>query len=494
MLFPFLTILYLKWGINVEEKIQPLLQKFGNSSDFILRTMQIHGHQTLLLFNEVLCSSDSIHRFVLERVDDAIDQKLKSTSLFSFFLNSFPGHNVKPMQTEEEMITSLMNGYCIFFLDTGEAIGVEARAILDRGIPEASNEQAIQGPKDAFVELYNKNLGLIRRRIKSPSLWVKDFVVGTKTKTKIGLLYMADIVDFDFVTKIAKKIENIDIDGIIDSGYLKEFLSPKDAKLFPVILLTERPDLVSMSLLEGKVAIIVDNSPYVLILPCFFVDFFHTSDDYYQKDIHVSFIRIIRFLSFFIAIFIPAFYIASTTHNQDLLSLDLLINFTAQRESVPFPALIEALLMSITFEILRESDARIPSSMGTAVSILGGLVLGDAAVSAGIVSPIMIIVIAISAISGLLFASQEMISAIRVWRFLLLFLATILGMYGIFLGGIFLLSKLCSIDSFGKPYLSPLAPFLQSEQEDAIIKWQKKGIKRRNPLLSRKNRIRGKIQ
>jgi len=228
-------------------------------------------------------------------------------------------------------------------------------------------------------------------------------------------------------------------------------------------------------------------------MPCFFIDLFHNPDDYYQKAISISFIRIIRVLAFLIAIFIPAYYIAITTHNHDSVTTDLLLNFLSQRSTVPYPALVEAFIMTISFEILRESDMRMASTMGTAVSILGGLVLGDAAVSAGIISPIMIIVVAISAISGLVFTSIELTSAIRFWRIILMILAASLGIYGIFLGLILLVTKLASITSFDKPYLAPFAPFVRVEQMDAILKINNQGkTKKRNPLLTTKNKIRGR--
>ena len=252
---------------------------------------------------------------------------------------------------------------------------------------------------------------------------------------------------------------------------------------------TERCDLVSQALLEGKVCILVDNSCYVLVLPTFFVDYFHTSDDYYQKSVNISFIRIIRFLGFIISVFLPAYYIAATTINHDAIPISLLINFTSQRQLVPFPALIEALLMSISFEILRESDIR-SSTSSTAVSILGGLVLGDAAVAAGIVSPIMIIVIAISAISGLLFTSIEMISAIRWWRYILMFLGATLGMYGLFIGMILLILSLEKINNYNVSYLYPFSPISLYELKDSLIKLHSK-TKKRNKLLSR-NLVRGR--
>ena len=210
---------------------------------------------------------------------------------------------------------------------------------------------------------------------------------------------MSTIVNMSLVNDVYNKIKDIDIDGIIDSGYIKNIIN-SETLVFPTVITTERPDLVSMALLEGKVVLLVDNSPYAIIMPAFLIDFFHTPDDYYQKNFNISFIRIIRLIAFIVSIFLPAYYIAITTHNQDSLSLSLLLNFIEQRQNVPFPSLVEALLMTISFEVLRESDMRSSSTIGSAVSILGGLILGDALVSAGIISPIMIIIVAISIISG----------------------------------------------------------------------------------------------
>ena len=299
---------------------------------------------------------------------------------------------------------------------------------------------------------------------------------------------MNNIVDYSLVKSIKNSIKKIDIDGIIDSNYISERIIKKDS-LFPVLNSTERPDLASQALLEGKIILIIDNSPYVLIIPAFFSDFFHTPDDYYEKNINVSFIRIIRLIAFIISIFLPAFYISVTTHNPDSIPINILINFIYQRMNVPFPAFMEAIIMILSFEILRESDTRIPSKMGTSVSILGGLVLGDAAVSAGIISPIMIIIIAISAISGLVFTNIEMIYSIRYFRIISLLLATFFGLYGVFISLILLITKLCSIDSFGYPYMSPFSPIVKDQLKDSIIKT--KNIKR-NPLLSQKNIIREK--
>lgn len=475
----------------MEKVVEKIKQAVGQSDDFVFKKIQIGTKLCYLIFDEVLTSTDMINDFILKNISRILDQEIDE-DIKDYLLQYLPDNNIKEVEDFSSLLSFLLNGFTILLLPDNKALAIETKANLQRGIGEATNEISIRGPKDAFVENFNTNLGLIRRRIKSEHLWMKQKEIGKLSKTKIGILYMENIIEEEVLKAIEEKLDQIDIDGIIDSGYLKDQLEEDPNHLFPTVLTTERPDRVSMALLEGKIAILVDTSPYVLIIPSFFIDFFHTTDDYYQKPINITFIRIVRLLAFFIAILTPAYYIAVTTHNHDAIPLSLIINFTMQRESVPFPALIEALAMSVTFEILRESDTRMPSSMGTAVSILGGLVLGDAAVSAGIISPIMIIVIAISAISGLVFSSIELISAVRWWRIIMMLIATFFGIYGIFLGSIFLISKLASTSSFGKPYLAPFSPIILSEQKDAVLRLKNKGIKKRNPLLTKKNRIRGR--
>ena len=462
---------------------------FGSSTDLIIRPFIIDNREITLVMSEVLGSSSYVNDFILRRI---LTIKFQSDDIGSELLNFIPTNNGKILNKLSDMTDYICMGFALILFSDNEsekAIAIEARATIDRGIPIVNNEASITGSKDAFNENFNTNIGLIRRRIRTSDLYVDGMFIGKSSKTKIGILYMNNIVIKENVDNIKNKLSKINVDGILDTGNLKSYLDSKTNFFFPTITSTERPDKVAQALLEGKIAIVSDNSPFVLITPTFFVDYLHTSDDYYEKAINTSFIRIIRFLAFLIAIFTPAIYIALTTHNQDILPLSLFLNFMEQRDTVPFSALIEAIFMSISFEILRESDIRKPASMGTSVSILGGLILGDAAVSAGIISPIMIIVISISAISGLAFSSVEMIYALRWWRFIMLFLAMFFGLFGIFVGFIILLASLVTTSSENLPYLAPFSPFIKEEIKDTIIKGSHKRIRFRNPLLT-KNKIR----
>ena len=464
---------------------------FGSSTDLIIRPFIIDNREITLVMSEVLGSSSYVNDFILRRL---LTIKFQSDDIGSELLNFIPTNNGKILNKLSDMTDYICMGFALILFSDNEsekAIAIEARATVDRGIPIVNNEASITGSKDAFNENFNTNVGLIRRRIRDCNLYVDGMFVGKSSKTKIGILYMNNIAIKKNVDNIKNKLKKINVDGILDTGNLKSYLDSKTNFFFPTITSTERPDKVAQALLEGKIAIVSDNSPFVLITPTFFVDYLHTSDDYYEKAINTSFIRIVRFLALFIAIFTPALYIALTTHNQDILPLSLFLNFMEQRDTVPFSALIEAIFMSISFEILRESDIRKPASMGTSVSILGGLILGDAAVSAGIISPIMIIVISISAISGLAFSSVEMIYALRWWRFIMLFLAMFFGLFGIFVGFIILLASLVTTSSESLPYLAPFSPFIKEEIKDTIVKGNHKKTRFRNPLLT-KNRIREK--
>lgn len=455
--------------------ITRLKEKLGPSKDYIYKRIIVQHQEIYIVFSEVLCSGSDINEYILESITHYSKKEIKNLS------NYLPNNNIK--EIKEDDIPNLINNGFVIIITKNSIYASEIRQALERGVTTIESELSITGPKDSFSENFNTNLGLIRKRIKSTNLWWEEEEIGVSSKTKVGILYMKDIVEDSLVQQVKERLKNINIDGIIDSSYLKDSLENTN-NLFPTVSVSERPDKASMALLEGKVVILVDMTSYCLIAPNFFIDFFHTVDDYYQKSFNTTFTRIIRMFAFFIAIFIPAYYIAVTTYNQDSIFLSLLLLLKAQRAAVPFPATIEALFMIISFEILRESDLRMSSTTGSAISILGGLILGDAAVSAGIMSPIMIIVIALSSIAGFVFTSIELINAVRVYRIILLILASMLGIYGIYLGAVYLLFRLITLTSFDKPYLAPFSPFIKKEQKDAIIKYENKGVKSRNPLLT----------
>lgn len=461
-----------------------LIKMCGESFDIVSREITIGQKKVSYIYSETLSSSDSVTDFLLKPISNILllNNGNERSNFEELIKNSITGASCKKVNNLDDAVKEIFNGHTVLVIDDSYMLAIETKATLDRGITEAEVENSIAGPKDAFGENLNKNVGLIRKRIRNHNLIVKTLFLGNESNTKIAISYMDNIADKSLVNKVLERAKKIKNDIIIDGGYVTEEFSR--VSFLPEVNQTERPDLASFALLEGKVCLLVDNSPTVLIIPTFFIDFFHTADDYYQKNINTTFIRILRFIAFFIAIFLPGYYISITTYNPTSIPTALLMKLISQHTSVPFPAFFEILIMIIAFEILRESDIRIPNKVGSSTSILGGLILGDAAVSAGIISPIMIIVVAISSISSLIFPYNSMINLIRYYRYFILILAILFGLYGIFIGFALLIINISSITSFGYPYTYPFVPFIKNDIKDSLIKAD--GKKLRNPLISKK--------
>ena len=469
----------------------------GQSPDITTRIINIHKKRVGYIFLQSVSSDDKISNFLVRSL--TLDYQFNTTNLFTKIFNSLQNSisnsNLKVIDSKEDLFYYLSSGFTIILTDDSEQfIVVETRLKLDRGIVESSTETVIRGPKDSFTENHLINMGLIRKRIKDANLWFDELKIGKRTKTKVNIVYLKDVVNLEKVEKIKKKLDTIDIDGILDSGYLREFITGKKAFLFPKLLSTERPDLVCSGLLEGKIVILVENSPFALIIPTVFVDFLHSPEDNYQMPLNVTLSRLIRFFSFFLTIITPAFYIAMMTYDIRLIPSQLLISLAAQRQGVPFPTAIEVILLLTVFEVLRESDLRSPSKMGASISIVGALVLGDAAVSAGIVSPIAVIIVAITSVSGLVFSDMDMVNSIRIWRIIFLIFASFLGFIGIVAAGIILITKLASIETLGTPYLAPLSPFNLKDQIYGIFKASRPNSIKRPRFLHAKNQRRENIK
>ena len=473
---------------TLEHKFKQIKDIFGNSTDIKTRIITIGDKQLGYVFLDSVCSGDKISDFLMKSTF-----RFSSENLYQELLNKLANNNILKLKTLQEVIDILPNGFtCVLSSDSKEWIAVETKGMIDRGVNEASGEAIIRGPKDSFTENYMINLGLIRKRIKDPNLWISELLLGRRTQTKIAITYLRDVVPKKRIQKIEKRLREITIDGILDSGYIREYLVENKHTVFPQMVSTERPDLACQALLEGKIIIMVENSPIVLICPGVFIDFFHSPEDFYQKNWNVNFARIIRFFSFLITLLLPAFYVAITTFNPEMIPDELLFSIVKQRSNVPFPTFFEVLILMLAFEILRETDIRMPQTMGTAISVVGGLILGDAAVSAGIVSPISIIVIAMTSICGLLFSDVDMINGLRVWRFLFLISGSILGVIGIVIMGLLFITNLCSTRFLGIPYMTTIAPFNLEDSKDSIIKVPTPKITKRPTFLTKRNRYRQK--
>lgn len=417
----------------------------NNNPDLKIRKLIINNKNINIIYFETLCNSSDINDFILRPI---INDKLDSIKKIK---DKLPSSNIVLVKDEKELLFCLYSGFTIISIDN-EYISFETKYSLDSGINEATNEKVIKGPKDAFTENYQNNIGLIRKRIRSNKLVIKEYIIGSISKSKVSFIYLEDKCDKELVLNIDTKLKNMNIEYVLNSNYIIDNLE-ETKTLFPTNIMTERPDLVSFCILEGRCSFIVENSPQAVIIPAFFTDYMKTVDDYYQNNINVILTRIIRIISFIIAIITPGLYIALTTFNQETLPTSVLINFSMQREGVPFPSFIEALLLWLSFEILREADTRVPFVVGSSMSIVGALVLGQAAVEAGLISPIMIIVIAISSVASFLFNDNDIVNAIRIWKLIFLLLGSFVGLYGIFIGTLLFIIRICSIKSFGYDFI-----------------------------------------
>jgi len=379
-------------------------------------------------------------------------------------------HQVKETDRLEDVIEAVMSGDTALLVD-GHACAIinNARGWESRSITEPETEVMVRGPRESFVETLRTNTSLIRRKVKNPRLKIEMLKLGQVTKTDVAIVYIKGIANDKLVEEVKSRLQGIDIDSVLESGYIEELIEDNPWSPFPQVNHTERPDRLAARLLEGRVGIMVDGTPFVLTVPNVFIEYLHTAEDYYERFPIASAIRLIRFVALFLSLVAPSFYIAVITFHQEMLPTALLLSIAAQREAVPFPAFVEALVMEFSFEILREAGVRLPRQVGQAVSIVGALIVGEAAVRAGLVAPATVIVVAITGISSFVFFYSASI-ATRLLRFPLMVLSATLGLFGLISGIIILVVHLCTLRSFGTPYLSPVAPMSTGDMKDLIIR------------------------
>lgn len=482
---------------NLEKNINYIKKIINNDPDIKEKRIQLKNikNNICILYSDSLCDGRKINEIVLNPIINTFKEHivLRANKIVDLISDLVLVQNQK-IDKLENVIYNLFSGNTIILINNIDyALAADTKLVLSRAINEPTTEVTVKGPKEAFVEDFNKNLGLIRKRIKDKKMRTENLNIGRRTKTKVGLLYIEDIIEMKLVNRIKKKLEQIDIDGIFDSAYIVEFIDKQSVTLFPTTIRTERPDIAAITLLDGKLIILVDNSPFVLIVPAFFIDFIQAAEDNYDKPINATWIRITRFIAFIFVVFLPAYYISVLTHNHEAIPADLLINFKTQREGVPFPIMIEVLIMSLAFDILSEADIRLPNAMGSAISIVGALILGEAAIQAGIASPITVIVVAITSVSALCLPSKEFSNAAKLWRLFFMVIAVIFGNIGLIIGSLSFVLHLANTKTSGFPYLRGVAPFSASDQKNLIARFSRKKLIKRPSLISDRNPERLKV-
>ncbi|WP_438447840.1 spore germination protein [Gorillibacterium sp. sgz5001074] len=467
---------------QLERNLEALKDQFVENTDIIVKKMVNRGAGLRLaaIYIQGIVDHRIMNRDVIQPLlapgfglpkDDP--DGLPSVDLICYLTEEYlPVGGIIQVDTFDMLLEYLFRGFTIVLLDGyGRGLAANTTGGEKRNVEEPSSQTVIRGPKEGFAESLRVNLSLIRRRIKSPQLSSELMRIGNVTQTDIALVYIKGIAKEETVDEVRRRLGSIDTDSILESNYIEEFIQDSTLSPFPTIINTERPDAAAAGLLEGQVVVIVDGSPFVLLAPVPFVSFFQASEDYYARPDIATFLRVIRFASYFISMMLPAVYIATTTFHQEMLPTPLLISLAAQREGVPFPAIIEALLMELTFEVLREAGVRMPRAIGPAISIVGALVLGQAAVSAGLVSAAMVIVVSFTAISNFVIPSISMSISARLLRFTMMILAGTFGLFGIMSGLMIILIHMTGLRSMGVPYLSPLTPTRFKDMKDILIRF-----------------------
>ncbi|MCD5323486.1 MULTISPECIES: spore germination protein [Pontibacillus] len=472
---------------ELSNDIKTLQSLLGNSFDLkiVQFTCEPYKYEGAFLFIEELTETLVIHEQL---------KAVRSLSETTFLSDLSPEIMRKEVLTISESaivdtlhqcISNLLLGNTLILSHSfGDGIILNSRKMPQRTIQPPSSESVVRGPRDGFVETLLLNIGLVRKRLKDPDLQLDYFKVGERSKTDVVVMSINGLTNPSIVEDVKNRLNKIDIDSVQESGVIEQLIEENSLSPFPQVQVTERPDTVAGSLAEGRVAIIVDHTPFVLIAPLTINSFYQSAEDYYERWIYSSLIRILRIGAAIIALCLPALYVALISYHQGLIPTDLVISLAGSREGVPFPSIVEALLMEVTIEILREAGIRLPNPVGQAVGIVGGLVIGESAVSAGLVSPMMVIVVALTAISSFALPQYYVGVSLRILRFPLMVSAALLGLYGIVIALILLSIHLIRLKSFGVYYLEPLVPYTPSGWKDMFIRTRTKRLIYRPEMLN----------
>jgi len=478
----------LKLSKRIHHNVQFFKQQFNDSTDLVVRqfSISIPGIREIagaLIFFEGLISSHLITNAVLDpilheasRFQQPIDADILS------FLKESVLTNAEHSETNDanKVVLAIMMGEAALLVDGYNAcLTIAVQDWEHRAIQSPESEGVVRGPRDSFVEAINRNLMLIRRRLRDPSLVFERIQIGNRGQNDVVIAYVKDIANEELVNEVRKRLNKIDMDVILDSGYVEQMIEDDWWSLFNTVQDTERPDEVVAGLVEGRVAVLVDNSPFALLVPSTFNSQMLSPEDYYVRWPAANFVRLIRFIAAFVAFLTPSLYIALISFHPEMIPTQLSLSIAASREGLPFPSIIEALIMELSLELLREAGIRLPGPIGQTVGIVGGLIIGEAAVNAGIVSPIMVIVVAMTAIAGFIIPTYTLSFGVRISRFFLMFVTSILGLYGLTLGILVVLGHMATLTSFGVSYLSPWAPLSLKDLHDSVIRSPWHGLKKR---------------
>ncbi|WP_123052842.1 spore germination protein [Clostridium sp. JN-1] len=465
-----------KLSCDLNENIKILKNILGGSDDIVYRAFSFGENNKMnaaIIFLSDMVKGSSVNNIMMQLFNynklNNMEIKVELNDMDIIKSNIISVGEVNKTQYINEVVDGCLSGDAVLLIDgLDESLIIYSRDYKGRRVEESKTEAVVRGPREGFSENISINISLLRHKIRNPNLTFKSIRIGRQTRTSIYIVYLKGIANPKLVGEVCKRLKRINTDAILESGYIEQFIEDTPYSIFPTVGNSEKPDTAAAKILEGKVGILVDGTPFILTVPMLFIEGFQNAEDYYSRTYYSSILRILRFICFIITILLPATYVMLAAFHQELIPTTLLFTIAAGREGVPFPAIMEAGLMVITFEILREAGVRLPRPIGQAVSIVGALVIGQAAVSAGLVGGILVIVVALTGVSS--FVVPVFTDTASILRIILLILSGTLGIFGVGLGLLVTLIHVVSIRSFGTPYLSPLAPLEKDDLKDSFIR------------------------
>ena len=477
---------------HLQNNIDVIEQCFERSSDAVRRRFYVgkNRYPVYTAYMDSMINRDFVEGELIKGLMFQTGELPTENTLMYIKDCCMPTADVKVITALDQAVTEILSGNTVLFGENATmALMINSKGFPNRGVSEAESEVAIRGPKDSFTESVRFNTVLIRRRIRDFRLKAEGLKIGVRSKTDVAVMYMDDLVRPEVLEAILRRLQSFEIDGVLDSGMLEQMTEKKWYSPFPQFQSTERPDKAASALMEGRVAVIVDNSPMVLLLPATLACFFQASDDYYNRWGIVGFTRLLRYAAAVIAMTLPGLYIAVANFHPEIFPTSLALSFTASRQGVPFPLAIEVILMELAFEVLREAGIRLPGPMGSTLGIVGGLIIGQAAVDANIVSPVVVIVVALTALAAFTIPNEGFASAFRLVKFFLIFTGAFFGILGFVMGGIVVMIHLCSLTSFGIPYMLPFVDSSvcpKEDYKDSALRFPLFAMKDR-PIFTREN-------
>ncbi len=461
----------------LDDNMTAIKQFMENPRDLVARTFQIRNANVTcgIIYIDGLVNGELVNNDVIKPVQTAAaHDKLPDATMAVFdmlFQDIIATGDVKKGKTMDDVMNALLSGTTILLLDgMNQALLIDLKKWEQRSVGEPVSETVIRGPRDGFVENLQTNLTQVRRYIRDVNLRFDTHQIGRRSKKDLVVAYVDGIIHPDILKEVNRRLKTIDMDDAPESGFIEQWIEDSFLSPFPQVINTERPDKAATAIMQGKVVILLDGTPFVLIMPATLDNALQSPEDYYERWTIGTLVRMLRYTAAFIAVFLPALYIALVTFHQEMIPSNLAFSIAATREGVPFPAFIEALLMVGTMELLREAGARLPRTIGQTIGIVGGLVIGDAAVQAGIVSPIMVIVVALNAIASFAIPTYSVSIAFRILVFGMMIAAGAFGLYGIILGYIVINIHLTNLKSVGVPYTAPFAPTFLKDFKDLVFR------------------------